>query len=103
MVSITELHFAVLVTDDPDERARRVDRLAAVTATFDPLPITTETARMWGSLAAAVARLGGRPRRRQLDLVIAATAQVEGVPLRTHNLADFAIIKDLVDAHRPRT
>lgn len=101
VVSITELHFGVLVTDDPDERARRVDRLAAVAATFDPLPITTETARLWGSLAAAVARRGGKPRRRHLDLAIAATAQVEGVPLLTYNLADFAIISDLVDAHRP--
>lgn len=101
VASITELHFGVLVTDDADERARRADRLAAVEATFDPLPITVETARGWGRLAAAVAQRGGKPRRRQIDLAIAATAQVEGVPLLTHNLADFEIIKDLVDVRRP--
>lgn len=101
VISITELHFGILITDDADERARRADRLAAVEATFDPLPITVETARSWGRLAAAVARRGGKPRRRQLDLAIAATAQVEGVPLLTHNLADFEIIKDLVDVRQP--
>lgn len=101
VVSITELHFGILVTDDPDERARRVRRLAAVEAAFDPLPVTVEISRVWGQLAAAVLRRGGQPRRRQIDLAIAATAVVEGVKLLTHNMADFEIIKDLVDARRP--
>src|SRR3954451_11389994 len=86
VVSITGLHFGVLMVSDPDERARRADRLAVVEATFDPLPVTVEIARAWGRLAAAVAQRGGKPRRRQLDLVIAATAQSEGVPLLTDNL-----------------
>lgn len=29
VVSITELHFGLLVVDDADERARRADRLSA--------------------------------------------------------------------------
>jgi predicted nucleic acid-binding protein len=97
VASITELHFGVLVTDDTEERARRADRLAVVEATFDPLPVTIEVARAWGRLAAAVARRGGKPRRRQINLAIAATASVEGVPLVTHNVADFEIIADLVE------
>lgn len=101
VASITELHFGVLVADDDDERARRMDRLAAVEATFDPLPITVEVARVWGRLAAAVTQRGGNPRRRQIDLAIAATATVERVPLLTHNLADFESISDLVDARGP--
>jgi len=100
VASITELVFGVLVADDDDERARRTARLAVVEATFDPLPITVEVARVWGQLAAAVTRRGGNPRRRQIDLVIAATAQVEGVPLFTENIGDFQIINDLVDARR---
>jgi toxin FitB len=100
VVSLTELHFGVLVTTDDDERARRTDRLAAVEATFDPLPVTAEVARAWGRLAAAVSRRGGQPRRRQIDLAIAATASVEQVPLLTHNTADFKIIADLVDVRR---
>ena len=100
VVSITELHFGVLVADDDDERARRTARLSVVEATFDPLPLSVEVARVWGQLAAAVARRGGNPRRRQLDLAIAATAQVEKVPLLTENIGDFQIIDDLVDARR---
>jgi toxin FitB len=101
VVSITELHLGTLVANDDDERARRTDRLAVVEATFDPLPVTSEVARAWGRLAAAVAQRGGNPRRRQLDLAIAATATIEKVPLLTFNLADFRIIDDLVDARLP--
>lgn len=101
VVSMTELHFGVLVVTDPDERARRVERLAAVEATFDPLPVTTAVARAWGRLAAAVLERGGQPRRRQLDLAIAATALVEDVPLLTHDVADFRLLTDLVDVRRP--
>ena len=102
VVSLTELHFGVLVSSDDDERARRTDRLAAVEATFDPLLVTPEVARAWGRLAAAVRQRGGQPRRRQIDLAIAATASVERVPLLTHNTADFHIIEDLVDVRHPR-
>ena len=101
VASITELHFGVLVADNDDERARRTVRLSVVEATFDPLPVSIEVARAWGQLAAAVVRRGGNPRRRQIDLAIAATAQVEGVPLLTENIGDFRIIDDLVDARRP--
>ena len=100
-VSITELHFGVLMADDDDERALRTARLSVVEATFDPLPVSVEVALAWGQLAAAVARRGGNPRRRQIDLAIAATAKVEGVPLFTENVGDFQIIEDLVDARRP--
>lgn len=101
VASLTELHFGVLVAVEDDERARRVDRLAAIEATFDPLPVTPEVARAWGRLAAAVARRGANPRRRQIDLAIAATATVERVPLLTYDLADLEIIQDLVDARAP--
>lgn len=101
VVSLTELHYGVLVATDDDERGRRMDRLAAVEAAFDPLPITPEVARAWGRLASAVTHRGGNPRRREIDLVIAATAIVEQVPLLTHDVADLLIIRDLVDARRP--
>lgn len=38
----------------------------------------------------------------ELDPAIAATAVVEGIPLWTVELADFAIISDLVDARYPQ-
>jgi hypothetical protein len=99
--SLAELHFGVQVTDDPDERARRGLRLGVIESTFEPLPIDAAVAREWGRLAAAVRTRGGRPRRRALDLAIAATANVHHVPLLTRNLADFEIVDDLVDARAP--
>ena len=102
VVSLTELHVGVLLATDNDERGRRTDRLAAVEATFDPLPVTPEVARAWGRLAAAVSHRGGKPRRRQIDLAIAATASVERVPLLTHDTADFHLIEDLVDVRHPQ-
>lgn len=95
--SLAELYFGALVADDPDERARRAQRLGIVEATFDPIPVDAAVAREWGRLAAAVAERGGRPRRRAIDLAIAATANVQGVPLLTADVADMAIIEDLVE------
>jgi toxin FitB len=94
--SLAELHFGTLIVNDPDERARRAQRLGVIEATFDPLPVDAPVAREWGRLAAAVAERGGKPRRRAIDLAIAATANVEGVPLLTTDAADLAIIDDLV-------
>jgi len=99
--SLTELHFGVQVAPEPDERARRGLRLGVIESTFEPLPIDAAVAREWGRLAAAVGNRGGQPRRRAMDLAIAATANVHQVPLLTHNLADFKVIADLVDARAP--
>jgi toxin FitB len=94
--SLAELHFGALVATDPDERARRALRLGVIEATFDPLPIDAPVAREWGRLAAAIAERGGKPRRRAVDLAIAATANVHDVPLLTADSADLAIVEDLV-------
>jgi len=101
VASLAELHFGALIAEDDDERARRAQRLGTIEATFDPLPITAEVARVWGRLAAAVRQRGGQPRRRAIDLAIAATANVNGVPLLTHDLDDFQIISDLTDVRLP--
>jgi predicted nucleic acid-binding protein len=97
VASLAELHFGVLVAPDDDERALRTQRLGAIESTFDPLPVSADIAREWGRLAAAVSNRGGQPRRRAIDLVLAATANVHGVPLLTHNVGDFQIIGDLID------
>ncbi len=101
VASIAELHFGVLVATDDDERAIRTARLGAIEATFDPLPITVHIAREWGRLSAALRNRGGQPRRRSIDLAIAATANIYGVSLLTHNTGDFEIISDLVNARSP--
>ncbi len=103
VASLAELHFGVLVAADNDERALRTQRLGTIESIFDPLEITAEVAREWGRLAAAVSARGGQPRRRAVDLAIAATANVHAVPLLTDNTADFEIISDLVDVRSPHS
>ena len=99
--SLAEMHFGVLVANDDDERALRSQRLGAIEATFDPLPVDAAVGREWGRLAAAVVNRGGNPRRRALDVLIAATANVHNVPLLTKNAQDLALIADLVEAREP--
>lgn len=103
VVSLAELHFGALVAASSDERARRAQRLGVIESTFDPIPVDAAVAREWGRLAAAVAERGGQPRRRVMDLVIAATANVQGVSLLTADEADLAIVGDLVSLARART
>jgi predicted nucleic acid-binding protein len=97
VASLAELYFRTLIASDPDERARRAQRLRVVEATFDPLPVDPTVAREWGRLAAAVTERGGQPWRRAIDLAIAATANVHGAPLLTADLADLAIVNNLVN------
>lgn len=101
-VSIAELHFGLLVATNDDARATRAARLGLVEARFpDPLPLDDRVAREWGRLQAAVASRGGESRRRMADLAIAATANVHGAVLITHNIKDFAIVDDLIDVRTP--
>ena len=102
VASLAELHFGVQIASGADERARRTQRLGAVESTFDPLPVRAAIAREWGRLAAAVMDRGGQPRRRAIDLVIAATANVHGVVLLSENVGDFEVITDLVDVRSPQ-
>lgn len=95
--SIAELHFGVLAATTLEARARRQHRLGAIEATINPLPMDTAVAREWGRLAALVRARGGSPRRRTMDLIIAATAITHRLPLMTHDTADFTIIDDLVE------
>jgi toxin FitB len=102
VVSISELHFGLLLASDDEARANRLARLGLVEARFpDPLPVDDRVAREWGRLKAAVSQRGGQPRSRTADLAIAATANVHGATLVTHNLKDFKTIDDLVDVSAP--
>ncbi len=101
VLSLTELHFGVLVAADDEARASRIRRLGVIESHFDALPFDAAAARECGRLHAAVVQRGGQPRRRALDLASAATANIHGVPLLTHNGKDFQIIEDLVDVQSP--
>lgn len=88
-VTLGELSYGPHATDDPVKRAGRVALLQHVESTFEPLPYDRNAARLYGQICAAV-RAGGRvPRSRTADLMIAATAASNGLPLYTANPDDF--------------
>lgn len=90
-VTLAELTCGPHATADPFERARRQDLLQRVEATFVPLPVDADVARAYGRLYALLAPLGRKTRgRRAFDLLIAATALAEGLPLYSRNAGDFA-------------
>lgn len=63
---------------------------------FGPIPFDAKAARLYGRICAAVISAGRRPRRRVADLMIAATAAAEQLPLFTTNPDDFKGLDDLV-------
>jgi predicted nucleic acid-binding protein len=97
-LTLAELAAGPHATDDPGERARRQDRLQRAEAAFDAIPFDGEAARAYGRIYAAVAASGRKARgARSVDLLIAATACAEGLPLFTRNPDDFAGLEGVVD------
>jgi predicted nucleic acid-binding protein len=95
--TVAELHFGVLVADDPAVRAERLRRLSVLQRRFDPLPVDDAVASSYGALAAAVVAAGRQPRARVMDLLIAATAHAHAAKLYTRNAEDLAGLADLVE------
>ncbi|HEY7146488.1 MAG TPA: type II toxin-antitoxin system VapC family toxin [Streptosporangiaceae bacterium] len=89
-----------------DERARRLDVVQRTENEFDPIPFGAEAARIYGRVTAAVVAAGRKPQRRIADLMIAATAVAEDLPLFTTNPGDFGGLGQLltvVPVTRPDT
>lgn len=99
VVSVAELHFGLLFARDPGERARRLRRLGFVEAEFDPIPIDAQIAREFGALASLCVARGLQPRRRAMDLLVAATARALRLPLITLD-QDLEPLRDVVDIRR---
>lgn len=95
-VTLAELHFGVLVAKTADLRAERLRRLSILQQHFDALPVDEAVAVSYGRVAAAVVEAGRQPRRRVMDLLIAATAHAHGARLYTRNAGDFAGLDDLI-------
>ena len=97
-LTMAELAAGPHATDDPGERGRRQDRLQRAEAVFESLAFDAEAARAYGRIYAAAAAAGRKARgARAVDLLIAATAASEGLPLFTRNGTDFESLEGLVD------
>jgi predicted nucleic acid-binding protein len=84
------------IYDEHTERARRMDVLQRAESEFDPISFDAEAARVYGRVCAAVVSAGRKPRRRVADLMIAAIAITEDIPLFTTNPDDFKGLEDLL-------
>lgn len=97
-LTMAELAAGPHATDDPEEQARRQDRLQRAEAAFDPLPFDANAARAYGRVFSRVVSAGRKARGpRSVDLMIAATALAAGLPLYTRNGDDFRELVDLVE------
>jgi predicted nucleic acid-binding protein len=97
-VTMAELAAGSHATADPRKRAERMQRLQHAEATFDQLPFDADAARAYGRIYAAVISVGRKaPGRRALDLLIAATALSNELPLYTQNAEDFTPFVDILD------
>lgn len=96
VVTLAELQFGIAVASGAAERQRRLARLGAISELFDPLPVDGAVATAWGGLAAAAQHAGRQPRRRAMDLLIAATAQVHGLVLVTRD-DDLRWLGEVID------
>lgn len=95
-VTLAELAAGPHAATDDAERARRQDRLQWAAASWDALPFDAEAARAYGRVFAATRAVGRTSRARLADLLIAATAAANGLPLYTRNPADFSGLDGIV-------
>ncbi|MGH2881067.1 MAG: type II toxin-antitoxin system VapC family toxin [Solirubrobacteraceae bacterium] len=99
-LTLAELVAGPHASEDSDERARRQERVQLVEATFEPLPFDDGAARAYGRVYAAQVAAGRRARgRRAVDLLIAAVAVANELPLYTCNPDDFSALTKLLEIH----
>ena len=105
-VAVSVLTFAELLTgvhaapEGPVRTARQV-RFDRLRSAFDPLPVTASVLDAYADIDAAEVAAGRKPRRRRVDLLIAATARAHDLTVWTSNLDDYAAIRDLVAVEGP--
>jgi tRNA(fMet)-specific endonuclease VapC len=94
-VTLAELSVGPLVATTGEERAARQSHVQQAESDFDPLPFDVATVRAFGRVALALRRSGRAVKPRAYDVMIAATALANGLPLYTCNPRDFAGIDGL--------
>ena len=94
-VTLAELSVGALVATDEAQRRARQAELQQAEADFDPLPFDAAAARAFGQVAASLRAAGRKPTARTYDVMIAAIAIANGLPLHTCNPDDFRGITDL--------
>lgn len=94
-ITLAELSVGPQVARTDDERAARQAHLQQAESDFDVLAFDAESARAFGTVAAALRSSGRKPAARAYDALIAASAIAYGLPLYSCNPADFEAIPRL--------
>ncbi len=94
-VTLAELSVGPLLALTDEERAARQSHVQQAESDFDPLPFDVPAARAFGRVALALRRSGRAVKPRAYDVMIAATALANGLPLYTCNPKDFTGIDGL--------
>ncbi len=95
-ITLAELAAGPHATADSQERARRQDRLQWAAQVWDPIAFDVDAARAYARIFAATRATGRATRPRLADLLIAATAAANDLPLYTRNPSDFAGLEEIV-------
>lgn len=97
-LTLAELTSGPHATNNSNERARRQEQLQRIESAIGLVPFGVNAARSYGRIYARVAASGRKARGAQaVNLMIAATALAEGLPLFTRNPKDFAALGDLIE------
>ncbi len=97
-LSLAELSAGPHAAGDPNRSARRQADLQLIETAFETLPFDSAGARAYGQIYSAVVSTGRKPRGpRVVDLMIAATARANRLPIYTLNAADLRGVESLVE------
>ncbi|MGS2806429.1 type II toxin-antitoxin system VapC family toxin [Nocardia sp. MW-W600-9] len=82
-ITLAELNQGVAMAKDPVIRAARSEQLGAAIVEFDPLPFDEAAATRYATLVALTSAANRDPRPRRMDLLIAAIASANDLPVST--------------------
>lgn len=97
-VTLAELLQGLHMAQTAVERVLRLERVQHIETAYPAvLPFDAAAAREYASLVALIIAAGRSPRPRKLDLMIAATAAANHLPLYTRNAKDLAGIESRLE------
>lgn len=102
IMTFAELEAGVQVAPTSHREARML-RLEIVKTRFDPLPFGVAEAVEYGRIVRQIRRYGRKERNRRFDLLIAATAVTNDLPLYTLNGQDLKGLGSLLEIIDPST
>ncbi|NUS94379.1 MAG: type II toxin-antitoxin system VapC family toxin [Nocardia sp.] len=95
-VTLAELGSGIALASNAETLALRTERLLEIEHAFDALPFSSTAARRFTSMAKLVLTAGRNPKPRKMDLMIAAIASSNDLPLFTRNVDDVQGLEPLL-------